>query len=118
MKRVITSGVLLALAGCAATPQQSLDWGRQLAQANCAPCHAIGPQGGSPNPFAPAFRDLRKTYPLAAIEKTFAPGQINDHPPMPSFAMHPEDMGDLLFYIRSVQTPPNGPWLDPVRRRD
>jgi mono/diheme cytochrome c family protein len=118
LKRIIASGVLLALGACASTQQQSLDWGRQLAQGNCATCHAIAPGGGSPNPFAPAFRDLRRTYPLATIEKTFAPGQINDHPPMPSFAMRPEDMRDLLAYIKSVQAPPNGPWLDPVRRRD
>jgi len=94
---------LVLLAGCAANPQQSFEWGRELAQANCATCHAIGPQGGSPNPFAPAFRDIHKTYDFARVTEDLSAGQINGHPPMPSFAMRPADLQALIGYIRSQQ---------------
>lgn len=101
--------VLLALSGCVSTPQDSIDWGRRLARSNCARCHAVGAQGGSPNAFAPEFRNLRKTYSQASIEQTFVGGGIVEHPPMPHFADRPDDIRDILNYIRSIQTPPAKP---------
>ena len=101
-KLIVFPCAVLAFGACASTPEQSLDWGRSLAEANCARCHAVGPEGGSPNAFAPLFRDLRKTYSLESIERTFGRGQIDVHPPMPSFAIRPEDLRDLLNYIKSV----------------
>jgi cytochrome c len=109
--RVVLACMVVNLTACAAyTPQDFIDRGRQLAQSNCARCHAIGSEGGSPNAFAPEFRDLRETRSLVDIEQTFAPGQINAHPPMPNFAGTPEDTHALLDYIESVQTPPSKPW--------
>jgi mono/diheme cytochrome c family protein len=108
---VLTIGpwVLLALSGCASTPQGSIDWGRRLAQNNCARCHAIGARGGSPNAFAPVFRNLSKTRSLASIEDIFAGRGIVAHPPMPDFAYQPDDRQDLLNYIKSIQTAPAKP---------
>ena len=103
---MIGSCVLLALSGCVSTPQDSVDWGRRLAQSNCARCHAVGAEGGSPNAYAPEFRNLRQTYSPASIEETFARGSILEHPPMPHFADRSGDSRDLLNYIRSIQTTP------------
>jgi cytochrome c len=108
---VAAACLLLSLTACAAyTPQDFIDHGRLLAESNCARCHAIGPEGGSPNAFAPEFRNLRKTRSLVDIEQTFAPGQIIDHAPMPNFAGMPEDTRALLDYIKSVQAPPSKFW--------
>ncbi len=99
-----TSWLILALSACASTPQDSIDWGRKLAQSNCARCHAVGAEGGSPNAFAPEFRNLRQTYSPVSIEETFRRGSIMEHPPMPHFADQRGDGRDLLNYIRSIQT--------------
>ena len=109
---------VIALSACASAPSRTLDWGHQLARANCAVCHAVEADDASRNAFAPPFRDLRKTYDLASIEQTFARGQINDHPPMPSFAVRPDDIRALMDYIKSVQSGPAQPWPDRVRNRD
>ena len=116
--KTAAAALVVALGACASQRGNSLEWGHQLALANCAACHAIGPEGGSFNAFAPPFRDLRKTYDLASIEMTFSRTQINDHPPMPSFAASPEDVRALMDYIKSVQSGPAQPWPDRVRRRD
>jgi mono/diheme cytochrome c family protein len=118
LKSVATVALAGALGACASERRDPLEWGRQLALANCAACHAIGSEGGSINAFAPPFRDLRKTYDLASIELTFGRAQVNDHPPMPSFAAAPEDVSALMVYIKSVQSGPPQPWPERVRRRD
>jgi cytochrome c len=104
--RIIVIAGLFALAACASAPRDSLRWGRELAQGNCAACHAIGPIGGSPNAFAPAFRDIYKTHDFARVREDLGRGaQINGHPPMPSFALRPRDLTDLIDYIQSLQPP-------------
>lgn len=77
--------------------------GKQFAEANCAKCHAIGKTGESERPEAPKFRELSKFYPIAALEEAFAEGIVTGHPDMPEFEMDPEQINDLLEYIRSVQ---------------
>jgi cytochrome c len=103
---LLTACLLFALAGCASTPKDSVDWGHKLAQSNCARCHAVGVEGRSPNAFAPEFRTLFQTYSLASIDETFSSGDIAEHPPMPHFADRRGDNRDILAYIRSIQTPP------------
>ena len=100
----------IGLTGCVTTPEETVAWGRNLAESNCASCHAIGPEGGSPNAFAPEFRNLRQTRTLMEIERTFTSGQIVDHPPMPSFAVRPDETRALMAYIQSVQTDSDMPW--------
>lgn len=108
--------ILLSLAGCASTPQDSVEWGRRLAEANCARCHAVGPQGRSPNAFAPEFRNLRQTHSQESIEATFAKEGVLEHPPMPHFAHSPGDGRDILNYIETIQTPAASPEGQAVER--
>jgi mono/diheme cytochrome c family protein len=105
---------VLSLAACADVPGRGdLAWGERLAQANCARCHAIGPAGGSPNAFAPPFRELRKRYPVETLNASFEPYTLTGHAPMPSFAIRADDLGDLLAYVRSVQDPDSEAWSKP-----
>ena len=115
-KLLIASWALFALTACVSTPQESIEHGRRVAEGTCARCHAVRAQGGSPNAFAPAFRDLRRTRSIASIEDTFAHGLIVAHPPMPAFAVTPGDMEDVLDYIRSIQTQPAEPWPGRMRQ--
>lgn len=109
--RILTFCLLpLVVGACLSTRRDPIDWGRRIAQSNCARCHAIRPEGGSPNAFAPPFRDLRNTQTPESIAATFArPGTVAPHPPMPSFAGNRSDIEDLLAYIKSVQSGPAAP---------
>lgn len=49
---VVANDVGVSLAGDPAR-------GVRIARSNCAPCHAIGRTGVSPNPISPPFRTLR-----------------------------------------------------------
>jgi cytochrome c len=86
----------------------SIDQGRRLAQANCAGCHAIAKQSASPNPLAPPFRDLLRNNPKNNLDEVFARGILVSHAAMPRFAAGPQDLDDLLAYVRSVQSPDQG----------
>ena len=109
----IAAGSLIACACVDRPGVGDVRWGEHIAQANCARCHAIGPAGGSPNAFAPPFRDLRRLYPVGTLNDTFTPHTLMGHAPMPNFAMRADDMGDLLAYVRSVQAPGSEPWPKP-----
>jgi mono/diheme cytochrome c family protein len=114
MRNLALAAAALLLSACADRPGAGdLKWGEHIAQANCARCHAIGPVGGSPNAFAPPFRDLRRLYPVATLNDTFTPNTLRGHAPMPNFAMRADDMGDLLAYVQSVQAPEAEPWPKP-----
>lgn len=101
----------LALAACAhegapapgGAHAGDIEAGRQLAQINCASCHAIGAVGDSRNPAAPPFRVLSYGYPLNSLEEAFAEGILVGHPDMPEFSLAPQQIDDLLAYIESIQ---------------
>ena len=78
------------------------DPGRAFAQRACAGCHAIAPSGESPNPHAPAFRDLARQRNDA--ELLAALGQIsrNGHVEMPPIYVTPDEMKAVVAYMRSL----------------
>ena len=75
--------------------------GETLAAAHCAACHAIGSEGDSPNPKAPAFRTLSSRYPLDNLQEALAEGG-HEGQEMPEFAFSPDDVGDLIAYMKRV----------------
>jgi mono/diheme cytochrome c family protein len=96
-------------AGAGAAPvDPAVERGRQLAEAMCARCHAIGPEGASPNPNSPPFREMFERLPQEGIEDTLLEGILMGHPPMPKIEFTNEQAGDLIAYMYSVarETPP------------
>jgi mono/diheme cytochrome c family protein len=77
--------------------------GKALVEANCARCHAVGATGESTHPEAPPFRTLSERYPLDALEEAFVEGITTGHPDMPEFVATPEQVGDIIAYIASLQ---------------
>lgn len=77
--------------------------GRELVGLNCSPCHSIGATGESPHPDAPPFRTLGQRYPIDALEEAFVEGIETGHPDMPSFVATPDQIGDIIAYIESIQ---------------
>ncbi|WP_237684318.1 c-type cytochrome [Pseudaminobacter soli (ex Zhang et al. 2022)] len=77
--------------------------GKALVEANCGRCHAIGPADKSPHPQALPFRTLSKRYPIEALEEALAEGIFTGHPEMPEFQATPEQIGEIIAYIKTLQ---------------
>jgi mono/diheme cytochrome c family protein len=97
-------GSLVAcLAGGALAEDADLAYGRELVEANCARCHAVGANDESAHPEAPAFRTLSERYPLDALEEAFVEGITTGHPDMPEFIASPEQIGAIIAFLDALQ---------------
>lgn len=76
--------------------------GGVLAEQLCAGCHAIGRDGASPMPAAPAFRTMGALYPVSDLQEAFAEGLVTAHPAMPAFEMEAQQIVDIIAYLESV----------------
>lgn len=82
----------------------SIAQGKTLAKKMCSRCHAIGTTGASTHKNAPPLRLLAKKYPLESLEEALAEGIVVGHdvPEMPKFELQPNDISDLIRYLRSI----------------
>ena len=85
----------------AASPQEQR--GKTFALNNCAKCHAIDKASPSPLKIAPPFRTLHKRYPIDTIGEALAEGIYTGHPTMPAFQLDPDQIHDLLSYMKSLE---------------
>ena len=85
----------------AGSPQEQR--GKTLALNNCARCHAIDKVSPSPLKIAPPFRTLHKRYPIETLAEALAEGISTGHPTMPAFQLEPDQIGDLLAYLKSLE---------------
>lgn len=69
----------------------------------CSPCHAIGKTGSSPFKAAPPFRTLHTRYPVESLEESLAEGIITGHPAMPEFHFEPDQVGDIIAYLKTLE---------------
>jgi mono/diheme cytochrome c family protein len=76
--------------------------GRNVAEQRCSQCHAIGLADASPVAKAPPLRDLYKRYPIEDLRGAFIRGIEVAHPRMPVFRLPPQDIDNLLAYLRSI----------------
>jgi mono/diheme cytochrome c family protein len=109
MSRLAAMGVVLCLAGCtlAAEPENPLaSDGRDIAEAQCAGCHAVGAYGDSPNPAAPEFRTILSRYRADVLEEELIAGIRVTHP-MPEFQFNPQGADALIAYLQSIQEAPS-----------
>ena len=102
---------LTAAAGAALASPASVERGSHIAQANCTPCHAIVGQRPSPVPGAPRFADLKTAFPQRTLDEIVVDALTSRHPVMPAFAAAPDDVGDLIDYLQTIQSrkPPTAP---------
>jgi cytochrome c len=119
MRRFLAILALAALAaGCAEGPRpkaaagegarQPAAAGQAFARRSCAGCHAVGPQGESPNPHSPPFRTLAARLPGPALEAQLSAIAQRGHVEMPPIYMTPDEIGAVAAYIRSVREPEHG----------
>ena len=81
----------------------SVERGRGFAETNCMRCHAINVTGDSPVAKAPPFRTLHNRYPIENLEEALAEGIRTAHPEMPQFELDPEQINDLIAYLKSLE---------------
>lgn len=112
-KRTAIGGIRLALAGAAAVTlavsAQAADEqaelvakGREMVEANCKRCHALGMDDKSPHANAPPFRLVAERYPSENLAEALAEGIVAGHPDMPVFVMKPEQIEAFLAYLNSL----------------
>ena len=76
--------------------------GHQLAEKNCAWCHAIGKKGESPNPRAPRWRDMAGRHPVLALRDPLSRGIARPHDEMPKFELSDAEVDTIIAYINSL----------------
>jgi mono/diheme cytochrome c family protein len=77
--------------------------GQAYAKANCSRCHAIDRRSESPLGAAPPFRTLHKRYPVETLGEALAEGIYTGHAEMPAFELNPEEIHDLLSYLKTLE---------------
>lgn len=80
--------------------------GRDIARQRCATCHSIAGTRASPVPAAPRFSRLNRRFPIDSLGEALAEGiGVRPHAnvQMPEFVFEPQEIEDLLAYLRSIQ---------------
>lgn len=109
--RLAGGALLLALLGACANGTTEADRaalesdGRDIAEAQCAACHAVGSYGESATPAAPPFRTILSRYRASVLEEELIAGIQVAHP-MPEFQFNPQGTDALIAYLQSIQQPP------------
>lgn len=85
----------------AASPQEQR--GKTFALNNCARCHSIDKVTSSPLKIAPPFRTLHTRYPIETLAEALAEGIQTGHPTMPEFQLDPDQINDLLSYMKTLE---------------
>ena len=118
MRPVVLSVLMLSLAACAgrgepvkpvepvvAADASPAERGRALVQANCASCHAVAESDAGTAKGAIAFRELHKKYPVEHLQEALGEGMSVGHPAMPEFKMTPQQVQDVIAYLKLLDTP-------------
>lgn len=92
-----------AQAQSAKPPLPSVQRGVVIARTYCARCHSIDKVSRSPLAIAPPFRDLHKSYPVERLEEPLAEGLVTGHPSMPEFRFDPDQIGDFIAFLKSLE---------------
>ena len=77
--------------------------GKAFARANCARCHAIDRVSASRLKTAPPLRTLHQRYPVENLGEALAEGISTGHADMPAFELNPDQIHDLLSYIKTLE---------------
>ncbi|MCA6112032.1 c-type cytochrome [Bradyrhizobium cenepequi] len=99
--RQVFIALMLTTSALAASPSEQR--GKTFALNNCARCHSIDKVTKSPLKIAPPFRTLHKRYPVETLAEAFAEGIQTGHPTMPEFRLDPDQIHDLLSYLKTLE---------------
>ena len=77
--------------------------GLTIARTNCARCHSIDKVSESPLKIAPPFRTLHERYPVTDLQESLSEGIVTGHPTMPEFRFDPDQVHDLIEFLKTLQ---------------
>ena len=130
----LTSAMLVFAAACAVAPAQERDvakesrtgtaigakgapkatptpaeraqiqYGRQIAVAQCSSCHALDDAANSPNPAAPPLRNALWRFERDGLANYFIEALQVGHGDMPLFDFTPIGTDALIAYLKSIKT--------------
>jgi len=106
ISRYIAAALFLAACQSQDTPptdQGLIEDGRQIAERNCAVCHAIGAAGDSPNPSAPPLRTVLVDFDIEALATDFREHIALGNEEMPEFDFGPLGTDALMAYLLSIE---------------
>ena len=93
--------LMLTAPTLAASPAEQR--GKTFALTNCARCHSIDRVTASPLQIAPPFRTLHERYPIESLAEALAEGIVTGHPTMPEFRLEPDQINDLLSFLKTLE---------------
>jgi|SRR5262245_58978708 len=93
----------LSWPGVAAAQSPEVERGRTFVRLHCAMCHAIDKVSPSPLAAAPPFRTLHQRYPVETLEEALGEGIITGHPSMPEFRLDPDQISDVIAFLKSLE---------------
>src|SRR3954467_7943357 len=96
-------GVALFMIGPALGLSPAEQRGKTFAINNCARCHSVDRVTASPLKIAPPFRTLHLRYPVETLGEALAEGIVTGHPTMPQFQLDPDQIHDLLSYLKTLE---------------
>ena len=99
--RPVLVTLILTAPVLAASPAEQR--GKTFALTNCARCHSIDKVTASPLKIAPPFRTLHNRYPVETLAEALAEGIVTGHPTMPEFRLEPDQINDLLSYLKTLE---------------
>jgi cytochrome c len=97
----VLSGLMPASPALAISPAEQR--GKTFALRNCARCHSIDRVTASPLSVAPPFRTLHNRYPVETLSEALAEGIETGHPTMPAFQLDPDQIHDLLSFLKTLE---------------
>lgn len=97
----LAASLVMTQAALAITPAEQR--GKTFVLTNCSRCHAVDKVSPSPLTIAPPFRDLHKKYPIESLQESLAEGIGTGHPSMPQFRLEPDQINDVLSYLKSLE---------------
>src|ERR1700692_184607 len=100
LRQTLVTLMLLTPALAASPPEQGA---KTFALTNGARCHSIDRVTQSPLKIAPPFRSLHNRYPVETLAEALAEGIQTGHPTMPEFRLDPDQIHDLLSYLKTLE---------------
>ncbi len=100
---LVLAGLLSGFSALGQTPEPTVQRGLNFVRANCARCHAIDKVSESPLKIAPPFRTLHLRYPVESLAEAFAEGIRTGHDNMPEFRLEPDQIGDVIAYLKTLE---------------
>jgi mono/diheme cytochrome c family protein len=103
MRQILVLAFLILLVGGAQAQSPNVQRGIQLARLHCVQCHSIDKASPSRLRDAPPFRTLHQRYKVETLAEALAEGIVTGHPSMPEFRLEPDQIGDFIAFLKSLE---------------